>query len=48
MLSGLANTNYTITFDNTGVLTVTPRPITVKANAALGYMESRPPRSRSQ
>src|SRR5207244_1328177 len=31
-VSGLRNANYTITHDNTGVLTVTPRPVTVKAN----------------
>jgi len=31
-VSGLSNANYTITYDNTGVLTVTPRPVTVKAN----------------
>jgi len=32
-VSGLSNANYTITYDNTGILTVTPRPITIKANA---------------
>jgi hypothetical protein len=39
----LANANYTITFDNTGILTVTPRPISVKADAVTrGYGDSTP------
>ena len=32
-VSGLSNANYTITYDNAGLLTVTPRPITIKASA---------------
>src|SRR5207247_205728 len=30
-VSGLSNTNYTITYDNTGTLDITPRPVTAKA-----------------
>ena len=32
-VSGLSSANYAIAYDNTGILTVTPRPITVKADA---------------
>jgi len=42
-VSGLSNANYAITYDNTGVLTVTARPITVKADAVSRvYGESTP------
>src|SRR5262249_47550474 len=33
-VSALTNGNYSVTYDNTGILTVTPRPITVKASPA--------------
>ena len=43
-ISGLVSANYTITVDNTGVLTVMPRPITVKAsNVTKVYGDPTPP-----